>query len=158
MAKGSITIRLSEGVEKWARQTAADQKITLTKLVDKAIWNYLTETQEVGQLQYEFKDGIEDVVSKTLEKIVGQKLECMMQHQLSMHLRSIESLNSDIRHGVIQNLRAHVISTVDAATEKSSQLTSRQLASTAKWCQSARNFDHLSALNFDQVSGGYCGA
>ena len=25
-------------------------------------------------------------------------------------------------------------------------------------CQSARNFDHLSALNFDQVSGGYCGA
>ena len=26
------------------------------------------------------------------------------------------------------------------------------------WCQSARNFDHLSALNFDQVSGGYCGA
>ena len=25
-------------------------------------------------------------------------------------------------------------------------------------CQSARNFDHLSALNFNQVSGGYCGA
>ena len=29
---------------------------------------------------------------------------------------------------------------------------------TALACQSARNFDHLSALNFDQVSGGYCGA
>jgi len=25
-------------------------------------------------------------------------------------------------------------------------------------CQSASNFDHLSALNFDQVSEGYCGA
>ena len=34
----------------------------------------------------------------------------------------------------------------------------QQLADEHFGCQSARNFDHLSALNFDQVSGGYCGA
>ena len=84
------------------------------------------------------------------DEIVSQlRAEILNIHAAIERIGRVDTVNTYIKN--FEQWKSIIADTIQIVSR-----TEERLDSTT--CQSARNFDHLSALNFDQVSGGYCGA